>query len=1068
MNKGLGLAVAGLAALAIAAAVWLLAGSEAGEAGAEVATLRAEAGAPDRPAGFESAAAPEEAPAAVQLVDTSRPASGGESRPATAASAAPAPRPQGPAVAVTGRVLDEAGRPVAGASVTFLADPLAAALALRPGAARPAVAALPEATSGADGRFSIEARLRAPDEEEPGFLGAALQPQLVVRHEAFATLAQSFSNPQPPRLDAGDLVLAAGAWIVGRAVDENGRPVAGARASARNTGDDRGPRGFLMPFGGAGDQLGEVVTAADGRFRVSGLAPGRAELSVRADGRRLGFVGDLELQARQPADAGDVPLPLGQSIAGVVLDDQGRPIEGAEVSVSSMARIMVNRIEDLPRGQIGQEFGQVARTDAAGRFEVSGLGGGHYTVHAQAEGYAEDSRPDVPAGTRDVRLQPARLGGLFVQVVSEIDGLPVAGARIKATQAPVGDQPFRRFEDGRRLPVLSGAEALSAAGREGDPAGAYYVRHAGIAGTHLVVAADGFATLELDAAAVAAGAQGELAVRLVPESVVAGRVVDSEGRPLADARVALSVPEPQEGRGGFAGPGRRAFSRGVRLGGPPEDGAEDLDARRRSTHSAADGSFEIRGAAPGDWQLAATHPDCVDGTPLALTLGRGEQRRDLVLALAPAGVLLGTVTEHDGTPAADIEVSVRSAAAAAPAAPADEIEVGIGRIFGEAEEGRHFARTDDQGRWRLGGLPAGEYQVALSSSSRRPRRMGGGMVFAFAGDRGDEMQGPATWVKVEAGGETRVDLVRPQRGSLRGRVLAGGQPVPDTVVSLRQGGGRAAFLPRAFGGGEEARTDDRGEFRFDDVEAGTWELSASVTGAPIERTATVELGAGEARSADLLFGGVTLAGRVVDREDGGGAADVLVTAVPVESGGGAPAQQAFAVSMVMIGGPGGGGGGMTMELGGGPASQIRTDAEGRFELKWMEPGSYRLEASGGGYANGELGPVEVLDGQAQDDLRIEVDRGAVVHGAVVSGETGQRLDGVPVRLEGADTRMMEVTEQGGRFRFEGLAPGRYTVSALGSGMSGFGDLGDAALASEDVELQVGEQRQLDLTTARGG
>jgi len=552
-------------------------------------------------------------------------------------------------------------------------------------------------------------------------------------------------------------------------------------------------------------------------------------------------------------------------------------------------------------------------------------------------------------------------------------------------------------------------------------------------------------------------------VRLVPESVVAGRVVDPDGQPIEGARVALAAPRPQDpGEGGFTGPGGRRFARGVRLGDAAHEG-EDLDARRMSTHTLPDGSFELRGAAPGEWELSATHADCVDGDTQALTLGRGEQRRDLVLPLQPAGVLMGSVTEHDGSPAVDVEVSVKPAGAPRPAAPADQVELAIGRMFGPGgEDGERFARTDDQGQWRLGGLAAGDYQVALSSGARRPRRMGGGaMVFAFAGDRGDATQGPSTWAKVVPGAETRVDLVRPQRGGVRGRVLAGGQPVPNVVVALRQGGGNLPFRLPGFGDADEARTDDRGEFRFDDVEAGAWEVAASVPGAPIERTAAVELAPGELRTADLVFGGVTLGGRVVDRDGGGGAADVLVTVVPIEGGGSGP-REAVAMTMVMIGGPGGGG--MSMELGGGPASQIRTDAEGRFELRWMEAGTYRLEASGGGYTRGELQPIEVLDGQARDDLLVEVERGAVVHGAVISGETGQRLDGVPVRLEGADTRQMEVTEQGGRYRFEGLAPGKYTVSVLGSGMTGFGDFDDGALATEELEVEVGEQRQLDLTT----
>src|SRR5262249_45213929 len=162
-------------------------------------------------------------------------------------------------------------------------------------------------------------------------------------------------------------------------------------------------------------------------------APGKADVTLRADGRRLASTEDVALQPRLATDVGDIALLPGQTIAGIVLDKDGRPVEDAEVSLSSMARLVVNRIEALPRGQIGQEFGQRARTGADGRFEISGLAGGHYTVHVRADGFERLSQEDVAAGTLDLRLLPVGLGGLFVEIVNDADGTPVQGARIKAT-----------------------------------------------------------------------------------------------------------------------------------------------------------------------------------------------------------------------------------------------------------------------------------------------------------------------------------------------------------------------------------------------------------------------------------------------------------------------------------------------------------------------------------------------------------------------------------------------------------------------------------------------------------
>jgi len=336
------------------------------------------------------------------------------------------------------------------------------------------------------------------------------------------------------------------------------------------------------------------------------------------------------------------------------------------------------------------------------------------------------------------------------------------------------------------------------------------------------------------------------------------------------------------------------------------------------------------------------------------------------------------------------------------------------------------------------------------------------MVFAFAADRGSSQHAQSSWAKVVAGQDTRTDFVRPRRGSITGRVIAGGRPVADVAVRLANKPEPGAFQFPGFGG-EEARSDDRGAFRFDDVEAGEYELTAHVAGSALERTAPVKLDAGAAASADLVFGGSTLSGRVVDKASGAGVPGVTLTALPVKEvkDSESPPVQ-MSITMVTVD-DGGGPGGMSMELGGGPAQLVRSGEDGKFELLYVEPGQYSLAASGGGYIRNEIGPIEVSDGQNKDDLRIDVARGAIVRGSVISDQTGQKLDAVPVRIEGSDSRQMTVTENG-TFRFEGLEPGKYTVTVLGSGFGADFGMGGSALASEDIELELGQVRDLDLHT----
>ncbi len=173
---------------------------------------------------------------------------------------------------------------------------------------------------------------------------------------------------------------------------------------------------------------------------------------------------------------------------------------------------------------------------------------------------------------------------------------------------------------------------------------------------------------------------------------------------------------------------------------------------------------------------------------------------------------------------------------------------------------------------------------------------------------------------------------------------------------------------------------------------------------------------------------------MLDKETNAGAAGVTLTVQSVKddagagdgSGGGQPR---MSIAFMAVNDTGGAPGGMSVEIGNGPAHVIRSDEKGDFQLLWVQPGKYKIEASGGGYTHAQTDTFEVADGQNKDDLRVFVQRGAIVQGSVVSGQTGERLDSVPVRIEGTDSRQMTVT-QNGSYRFDGLAAGSYTVTVL--------------------------------------
>jgi len=1043
-----------------AAAIWVLSGSGAGgddAARAPVSSRAPQEGAP----GFVGQA-PGVAPAEahpMQLAPDSV-ASPEVAAAGTPAAAAAAKDKDKSPVRLTGRVLDETGRPVKGAAVSFIDE--TGSLFVPRSMIRTPLPPPPSAETGFDGRFALDATVPLERQQDNDLID--LRSRVVVRHDQFATLVHSLDDVKPGTLDVGDLQLEPGAWILGRVVDANGRAISGAEVRARNTDMRQDRRRGGLPGMIFGATLDTVQSGADGRFAVHGLHAGKAELTARRDGLRLATVPAIELETRVPKDIGDVALQPGESIAGVALAEDGAPLAGAEVSVTSMTRLVVGRIEDLSSAQIGQEFGLRASTDSAGHFEIAGLAGGTYTVHLNADGYARLALEDVPAGTGNLRLQPVRLGGLLLTVLDSRSGAPVPGARIKATPAPAEGQRTWMVA-GDTLTVLAGAEALAAAGAAAGgppvPDAAYFVKDAGLDGTDLVIAAEHYATQEVKAGAVASREVLPVTVRLVPESLVAGNVVDERGAPIEGATVKLERPEPEdEGNSVSFGRGRfeRHIERNIRLGNRDEN--EEVSAETMTARTGADGRFELRGAAAGDWTLKAAAADRVSSEPVALKLEEAASRDGLQIVLPMAGSIAGVVTEADGTPASDIEIVVeaRSKDAPAPAASGDDAAsvLQFARLLGNrdgSKAGPRVTRTSTDGRYEVTNLAEGEYGVRIGGGPRRGRSLGAAVFVTLDDALNPKDDANTIWAQVKPGEPTHVDLVRPRRGVVRGDVTAGGHPVPGVQVTLKPDSG----MPFDIGRGERAETDAHGAFRFEDVEAGKYTLSAKAPGAGLPEKASVALEAGQEGRANLAFSGVDVSGRVIDTAGGKGAPGVLIHLEPAKEET-AGLESAFQVEFVMAGAGGGPRGGMSMTVGGGNSESARTDDEGRFTMHYVKPGRYTISVSGGGYMKSTTDTFDVSEGHDKDDVHVEVTRGGIVAGTVTSGATGDRLDKVPVRLEGEGGSQMTVTDDG-EYKFDGLEPGDYTVEVLGSGFM------SEPIASVKVSIgKAGDVRAADLVT----
>ena len=126
---------------------------------------------------------------------------------------------------------------------------------------------------------------------------------------------------------------------------------------------------------------------------------------------------------------------------------------------------------------------------------------------------------------------------------------------------------------------------------------------------------------------------------------------------------------------------------------------------------------------------------------------------------------------------------------------------------------------------------------------------------------------------------------------------------------------------------------------------------------------------------------------------------------------------------------------------------VSTDADGRWQLKSLPAGNYRVTIGKGGYVDisyGQLRPfeagkvLELADGQTIEKVDVSLPRAGVITGRVLDefGEplTGARVQPLRYRYVGGQRRLTplgigDMTDDIGQFRLHGLSPGEYFISA---------------------------------------
>jgi carboxypeptidase family protein len=312
-----------------------------------------------------------------------------------------------PGSRISGRVVDESGAPVA----------------------RARVLAVPEGPGGGGAA--------GPLDENGGFVIENLSPgrfTLAVAAPGFPPVQRKGIEVAAGKDVSGlEVAVRKGATVEGRVTAADGRPAPGTRLRVMPAADSGGP--LLAAVG-----LPEAVAGEDGAYQLEGVPEGTR--SIAAEERDHPKA--VQTLAVQPgSNRLDFQLVDGREVSGRVIDPQGQPVPGAEVSLSS------------------RSAARYAATGPDGGFRMTAIPDGAYRLLAKKDGWA-------PAqSAEEVRVAGGPVEGLVLRldrggaIVGRITGLAfeeLSRAQISAS-GPSGGQLGRvDYQGSYRIEALPPGE----------------------------------------------------------------------------------------------------------------------------------------------------------------------------------------------------------------------------------------------------------------------------------------------------------------------------------------------------------------------------------------------------------------------------------------------------------------------------------------------------------------------------------------------------------------------------------------------------------------------------------
>ncbi|MCM3869381.1 MAG: carboxypeptidase regulatory-like domain-containing protein [Pyrinomonadaceae bacterium] len=344
--------------------------------------------------------------------------------------------------------------------------------------------------------------------------------------------------------------------------------------------------------------------------------------------------------------------------------------------------------------------------------------------------------------------------------------------------------------------------------------------------------------------------------------------------------------------------------------------------------------------------------------------------------------------------------------------------------------------TDEEGNYKLTGLPAGHFKVIP-------------MAKAFLMQTAGAYHQPGQEVNVAEGeAVTKIDFTLFRGGVITGRITdAEGHPVIGERVSVVAKDGKPGTREMSMFGGGRNQTDDRGIYRVYGLGPGSYQVS--VGQAPGTGGAVSIMGMGGSHYVKTFYPGVLEESKAtpieieegtevtnIDISVGKSGSGFSVSGRVIDAESGQPIASAY-IGHSSVNESDKSGGGMNF-------TGTQSDANGKYRLEGLQPGRYTVSTFPSGADNStysEPAPFEISDRDVTG-IEIKLRRGATISGFAVVESNSDPAVGALLRAitltayvetkgKGALSYSSGQIGADGSFRLAGIAPGKARIWTSG-------------------------------------